>query len=324
MRSPVFVVGSGRSGTTLLRLMLDSHPMLAIPGESTFIRYLWMNRDYYWRRGQFQPRLLLKAILADPNFQRWEIPAERVWARVQLLETPSFSDIIAAPFEAYADSHGKSRWGDKTPNYVLSIREIAQLFPDASFVHVIRDGRNVALSYMSIPMFTGGIWAATWLWRDRVNAGLRAGKSLGPQRYLQIRYEDLVRNPERELRALCVFLNLEFSGDMLRYYLDAESRLQAPPDRVRFHENISAPPRPSLTDWRSEMPRDDLLIFESVAGDLLEEFGYERAFSEVSLGARTRGSVRLALHRLHLTASTVKKTASRSVRRLSARSWNPK
>lgn len=168
------------------------------------------------------------------------------------LLSPTFADIVGAPFEAYAEMHGKVRWGDKTPIYVLSIAALSRLFPSARFIHLIRDERDVASSYLSIPMFEGGIWQASLRWRDWVSAGIRSGRRLPPGRYVEVRYEDLVADTDRQLRELCSFLDLEFDGTMLNYHADAELRLQAPPDRIPFHKNTSRPPLPSTRDWRLE------------------------------------------------------------------------
>ena len=315
LRMPVFIVGCGRSGTTMLRLMLDSHPALSIPGESTFIRYLWINRRDYGTGDRFRPERLLDDILTDANFMRWGVSPQNVRDRVSRLVSPTFADIVAAPFEAYADMHGKARWGDKTPIYVLSIPALAQLFPSARFVHLIRDGRDVASSYLSIPMFEGGIWQASLRWRDWVSAGIRSGRRLPPGRYIEIRYEDLVADTDRQLTELCSFLDLEFDGVMLSYHVDAEKRLQARPDYVQFHRNISRPPIASTRDWRLEMPRDDVRVFESVAGDLLETLGYERAFPKLSVGSRTRARVRSTAHTSHVQGSRMKKSVVRTAKR---------
>ena len=280
---PVFLVGCGRSGTTMLRLMLDSHPMLAIPGESSFIRYRWAERRAYWSKDRFLPERLLEDILADDNFRRWGVPADDVRDLLQPIQSRSFADVVAAPFRAYANCHGKPRWGDKTPIYVLSIPAIAGLFPDAKFVHLIRDGRDVALSYLGMPMFEGGIWHAAWRWRDWVTAGVRSGRSLAPERYIEVRYEELVAQPETELRGLCTFLGLEFDERMLSFYLDADQRLQAAPEMVPFHGNISRPSHRPARDWREQMTANDLEIFEAVAGPLLGSLGTSAGFNTCRL-----------------------------------------
>jgi len=318
MEAPVFIVGCGRSGTTLLRLMLDAHPELAIPGESNFIRYRWNERRMYRVRGRFAHERLLEDILADDNLRTWGISPDDVREVVRAHGSPGFADVVAAPFQVYARMHRKPRWGDKTPMHVLSSPALAGLFPDARFVLLVRDGRYVALSYLSLPTFKGGIWHAAWRWRDWVSAGVRSGRQLGPGRYIELTYEDLVANPERELRNLCAFVDLDFDEGMLRYYEHAGQRLEATAEMVRFHAKTSLPPQRSTRDWRTEMRERDVQVFESVAGALLKEFGYEQAVPDVPLSTRVQGILNMSIRRAHIEGSRAKKNAVRAVKRLSA------
>jgi hypothetical protein len=310
---PVFVVGCGRSGTTMLRLMLDSHPSLAIPGESNYVRYRWADRRAYWSHGRFMPERLLEDVVADPNILRWGIAPRDIRTHVNALDAPTFADVVAAPFKVYAKMRGKPRWGDKTPIYVLSISTLAHLFPSGKFVHLIRDGRDVALSYLSFPMFHGTIWNASWRWREWVSAGIRAGRSLGPKRYLELKYEDLVAHPEDELRVVCGFLDLPFDERMLTYYRDARERLQSPTGHISFHTRVFLPPQASSRDWRKQMSREDLTVFESVAGSLLEELGYARGIEYLPLPARGHEITRTTIHWMHVRASRAKKAVARIV-----------
>jgi hypothetical protein len=302
----------------MLRLMLDAHPMLAIPGESNFIRFRWAARRTYRSGGRFVPERLLEDILADDNVRAWGIPADEVRDLVRSLESPSFGDVIAAPFRVYARKHAKPRWGDKTPIYVLSMPMLADLFPHAKFVHLIRDGRDVALSYLSIPMFTGGIWSASKRWRDWVTAGVDSGTSLGSDRYMEVRYEALVSRPESELRKVCAFLRLGFDPRMLRFYAQADRRLEeASPQWVPFQTKVSLPPQVSVRDWKMQMSRRDVEIFESVAGPLLAELGYERAVPKVPLGTLIQARVNTTMRSAHVRGSKVKQAAVRSLSNLS-------
>src|SRR5438094_522137 len=142
--SPVFVVGVARSGTTLLRVMLDSHPDLAIPYESTIIPKLWA------RRNELSRTELMDLILESKCLRLSGISRQAIIAKVEELHSPSFADIIRAVFVANAQQHQKTRWGDKTPRYVEHIPLLASLFPSARFLHIIRDGRDVVLSLSSL------------------------------------------------------------------------------------------------------------------------------------------------------------------------------
>ncbi len=293
--------------------MLDSHPELAIPGESNFIRSLWDGRRRYWSEGFFHPDRLLEDVVSDPNLATWGVPAEAIREAAPSRPDVGFADVVAAPFRAYATLHGKPRWGDKTPIYVLSMRHLAVLFPRARFVHLIRDGRNVALSYLEMRSFKGGIWEASWRWREWVSAGLRAGAALGSSRYLELRYEDLVDDPPGKLRDVCAFLGLEFVPSMLEYHRTARDRLEVPSDLERFHMNALLPPQRSTRDWREQMTRSDLEVFESVAGSLLTELGYERGLPTLPATTRVRGATRVAMRGIHVRASRAKKHLTRAL-----------
>ena len=206
-----FVVGCSRSGTTLLRAMLDAHPALAVPPESHFALAPSV-------------RALRRALRRDPWFALWGIEAPD-------LHGLGCADAVRAVFAAYAAARGKPRYADKTPHYVSHLPELAARFPEAQFVHVVRDGRDVALSLLEVPWGPDTLEDAARHWRRRVLEGRDAG--LPPDRYRELRYEALVADPERELRALAPWLGLEYAAAMLAY-----------PDRPLTVPHARAPPPP--------------------------------------------------------------------------------
>jgi hypothetical protein len=191
-------------------------------------------------------------------------------------------------YELYAAGHGKSRWGDKTPQYVLRMPQIAQLLPEARFVHMVRDGRDVALSVL--PLWFGPTSleeAASW-WVERVRAGRRDGPALN---YLEVRYEHLVERPIEELRRVCAFVGVDFRTEMLTYHTRAVERMREMKDiasgdapvtasdraqmRARLRARLSEPPDTTgVGRWRTEMSLDEQSRFSAIAGDLLVELGY--------------------------------------------------
>jgi hypothetical protein len=266
---PLFVVGCGRSGSTLLRLMLDAHPELAVPGESHFIPEL--------RRRHPDPievDEVTAELLRTPNFRHWKVSEHAVWDRVRAVDAPSFAHVVEAAFMANADEHGKTRWGDKTPIYVQHIPLLDTLWPDARFVHVIRDGRDVTLSYLSLHWGPSTAWAAARKWRRDVTAGIRHGQPLGTSRYLEVRYESLVRDPRATLEAVTAFAGLAFDERML--------------------DPAAHPVRPDARDWRTQMEPDAVRHFEAIAGDQLHDLGYERRYPHVPSRDRVEGVVRSA------------------------------
>ena len=154
--APFFIVGSGRSGTTMLRLMLDAHPDVAVPAESHFVDELARAWPRYVRAGRIDADAVVRSI--GKRLDLMGIPRGEARERLAALPTTAVSDAVDSVFRIYADAHGKSRWGDKTPGYVLSMPLLAEVFPGSRFVHLIRDGREVALSYADQPFGPRNVW----------------------------------------------------------------------------------------------------------------------------------------------------------------------
>jgi hypothetical protein len=269
MAPPVIVLGVGRSGTTLLRVMLDRHPTLAIPYESFFVPQL------AHRHGR---RPDLDEFLDDVGRLRtlydWGIAPDDV--RPRLHEGMTTREAIGAIFETYAERQGKPRWGDKTPLYMQQLPLIERLFPDAVWIHLIRDGRDAALSFLELPEgFAGKTWAQPRTvaqfaarWRTEILAARRLGRKAGG-RYLELRYEEFVAEPERELRRVCEHASLSWEPGMLDHTRVSDTA------NMPEHRNLAQPPTPGLRDWRTQMEPGGALAFEHVAGDVLRNAGYE-------------------------------------------------
>lgn len=275
--APFFIVGSARSGTTLLRLMLNAHPEVAVPPESRFITQLWPGGENA-EVGQF-----LESLASHPRFHAWELPIDAVRTELKGSGIASYSDVIRGTFQAYARAHNKSRWGDKTPRYVERIPFLARLLPDAKFIHLIRDGRNVALSYGDVPFGPKTVARVADLWAGRVSAGLEAGAGLGANRYLQLLYENLVADPVQELRAICDFLKLEFYAEMLDR---SEQALGVLLRAAKYNPNLQAEPVSEVRSWERDMPARQVEMFEAVAGELLSHLGYLRRYPKPRGGIR--------------------------------------
>jgi hypothetical protein len=271
-----FVVGAGRSGTTLLRAMLDSHPDLAVPGESWFIvEYAPRFRHRWWRR--FDGDAFSTALFEHSYFMRWGLDASDVRAALAAAPPADYASAVRAVYVGYAARQGKARYCDKTPGYVLHIDVLSDLFAESCFVHLIRDGRDVALSLREIDEWgPSKVAGAAKYWVEHVNAGRVSGQALGPSRYLEVRYEDLVDDPESALRSVCGFIDLPFDDCMLSYYERAD-QVMASIALPQHHERIRKPPTRDLRSWRTEMLAADVAAFEAIAGPLLSELGYELA-----------------------------------------------
>lgn len=301
MTPPLVVLGVSRSGTTLLRVILDRSPGIAIPDESFFVPLLARRHPRRIDRERF-----LDDLRRIPTLVAWGLDVAEVAPRVRA-RMPT-GQAIAAVFEAYAARAGKPRWGDKTPMYMRHLALLERLFPDARYVHLVRDGRDAALSFLQMPP---GTYTRTWahpdstaefacLWRTEVDAARRLGERLGPARYHELRYEDLVAGPERTVSAICEFAALPFSESMIEYTGAVD--VSAKPHQQRLLQ----PPTAGVRDWRTDLSPEDARAFEAIAGDLLHDLGYELLAAPRPPDA----AARLALARYRATLAAWNATAS--------------
>jgi hypothetical protein len=275
---PLLILGVRRSGTTLLRVMLDRHSQLAVPDESYFVPQL---ADRHLRHVDADG--FLDDLRRLNTLSEWEVPLDKV--RERLYDGMPTGAAIGTVYAVYAEERGKPRWGDKTPMYMQNLRLLERLFPDARFVHLIRDGRDAALSFLAMPR---GIVTETWMhprtpaefacqWRTEVAAARRLGRRTGT-RYLEVRYEELVADVEQALRRICDFAGLEYEPGMVDYAGNVD--VSAKPHQQRLME----PPTKGVRDWRAQMSPEDVAAFEHVAGDLLRELGYETSHARDASG----------------------------------------
>jgi len=295
----VFVLGAGRSGTSVLRSVLDGHSRLAVAHEGRFVYPLSRRRSRYELPGGFDVDAFAADLLADPAV-RGNLGLEPDDVRTALGGTPvvDYPDAVRRVFAHYASQRGKSRYGDKMPAYVQRIPALAAMFPEGRFVHIIRDGRDVALSAMAIAGQRHEPVALAIDWRRRVEAGRAAGARLGSRRYHEVRYERLVCDPAEPVADLCRFLDLDYEPDMLQFFErrdNVPAKVRANPRHARLAEPLSSGSR----SWRTDMQPADLDRFEAVAGRLLTELGYERGAPRPTITARAaavRGRVRWWVH----------------------------
>jgi hypothetical protein len=269
-----FVVGCGRSGTTLVRALLDAHRDLAVPFESYFPVWFARHRERYERPEGFALDHFLDDVLAHESFVRWRLDADQARADIRAAAPGTFPDAIRACFAAYAHAQGKPRYADKTPIFIKQIPLLAEMFPEAVFVHVVRDGRDVALSRRSTAWGSTRLDFEALVWRSQVEQGRRDGRALGADRYLELRYEELLDDTERVARELCAFVAVDFDPAMLRYHERVDLILDSQP-HPEEHQNLLRPPTKGLHEWRNELSPREVMFFEALAGPTLRRFGYD-------------------------------------------------
>lgn len=302
-----FVVGSGRSGTTMLRAMLDSHPALAIPPESYFVASSARQRHRYEQPTGFSAERFCADLAVSRWFLRWGLEPERL--RTSLAEEPvaGLPEAIRRVFALYARQQDKARYGDKTPPYVLNLPLLAGLLPEARFVHLIRDGRDVAASLVDASFGPRDFGQAVLHWEHAVRRGRAGARRLPPGRYLEIRYEQLVADPETQLRRIAGFVDLPYDPAMLEYHRRAAVVL-AGVGRPEQHQHVREALRTGVRDWRVTLPAEHVALFEALAGSLRAELGDEPG----TVGVQARARLQALQHR-------ASREAHRLPRRLTAR-----
>lgn len=277
--SPFFIVGCGRSGTTLLRVMLNHHPELAVPPEALSLIDLL-------RAPKLTAEQARRELLRDYEIGRWQVPLEAE----RFADCETVAAVIARVHELYAEARGKRAWGHKTPRMVRYAELLESAFEGVRFVHVVRDPRAVARSFTRSQVHRSNALYAARRWRRDVAAGGELARRL-PDRAIELRYEDLVREPEAQLRRVCDFLGVGFDPAVLEYADDAtreygEYHRQA-------HAKLASRPDPDRIDlWRRSLTPRQLRVIETIAGPLMRPYGYE------PVAPRPAGGVDLLAHRV--------------------------
>ncbi|MGH2950277.1 MAG: sulfotransferase family protein, partial [Solirubrobacteraceae bacterium] len=249
-RGPIFIIGAQGSGTTLLRLMLDSHERIAVPQETGFMRA--------YNAHQFIPFKL--------SGRNW---AKRLgWSREELDQ--ELAQLYDRLFMRYVERHGKQRWGEKTPFHTFHIDDMARIFPDSVFVGIVRHPAGSVASNLS--RFEHSFNRATQHYFRYTKELARQATAL-PDRFVLLRYEDLVLQPERCMRELFAWLGEPWSDKVLAHHevqRDRGGRLTVE-GRNRADEPIDAS---RIDKWTRTLDAPTLRKVKRRLGRLGEFYGY--------------------------------------------------
>ncbi len=285
-KPPFFVLGSQRSGTTMLRLMLNRHPELCVPHETGFMtRFFGELHNYGDLSHRDNAARLLDDIARTPKIAK----GGHILDREAILSRPisTYSELIDAIMDEYTQAQGKTRWGDKTPFYTLDIDVLWKLFPGCKIIHLVRDGRDVLLSQRKISWCSNSVPRLADDWRWKTTVCHKVGSVLGASHFLELRYEDLVRDTEATLGTICDFLGEAFDPAMLHHHESATA--DVPTGSLQWHRNsVKAPDPAKLFAWKRWLSPADRIIFEQIAGPTLDLFGYEREHQPSTLGSRLK------------------------------------
>lgn len=286
---PMFVVSSPRSGSTLFRLILDAHPRLGVPSPAWLMHYIYPYLYSYGDLGvEANLRELVTDALASGNVKNWPIPKDFERIRGAMQEV-SFAGLYDALHRLYAESRGAARWGEKTPRNGFWMDELRAMYPDAQFVHILRDGRDVAIDLSDSDLWPGTVYAGAFVWRSCVEAIAESAQRLGPESFYEIRYENLCANPEAELRKLCKFLGEDFAPEMLAHHESLSTKGWAKNPR---HAKTARPITAEFVGmYERRISAADRAALNAAIGGTLRAFGYPAGEGGPALPAREAGQL---------------------------------
>lgn len=273
-RPPFFIVGSDRSGTTMLRLMLDrASDGPAIPPETMFITDFRAvlrggGLDDHDAAKEFTQR-----VWAHPRVRLWGIDGDPAMPPTGLSHEAAFRWAVEQPFLAYMRRDGKHWWADKTPPNIDHVDLLAEVFEGAKFVELVRDGRDVALSMITMPWGDNNVWTCGLRWASCIREGERQ-RAARPDDVLLVRYEDLVTQPQEQLQRVSGFLGIAYDDDMLAVEKTDTSKLQHQDWFGNLWKGINTN---AMDKWRTKMSEHDQRLFLAAAGAELALHGYDAA-----------------------------------------------
>lgn len=292
-KPPIFLVGTPRSGTTLLHQMFDHHPAFALPYESKYISIFRAHLDEFGDLTKPQNREDL--ILSIEKFMcyAWMERVHEEWipglaaAAPELARNaaPSYPGVMEAIYTFFARQRKRPRWGDKMATFKRVMPVVLDLFPDSKIIYLIRDGRDVAASLLPLSFGPNTAYVAAKKWKNSVEDGLKFARS-HPDQVFTVRYEDLIDDPEKYLREMCAFVGEPFNESMLEYHRTGTARVP----RREIHGQLNKPVNTERkARWKKDLSPYQVRVFEAVAGPLLAQLGYEVVNKNATVSPMDRG-----------------------------------
>ena len=271
---PIFIGGCERSGTSLLASMLGSHPNYATTPECQFKVKLAHFLDWSQPIDQDKMKSAIQFIDHHFRFLIWDTAINEN-NYFENTDEYSLRSLIEHTVKQYSwqqlNKINPLVWFDHDPYNFKNRKTILEHFPDACFIHIVRDGRAVAASVMPLDWGPNTIYHAAHFYKKSLKHGLEAEKELSKHQIMRVKYENLVENPSKELEAICNWLDIEFSSNMVK----AEG-FKPPKYTTKQHKAVNQKPDATKTmSWKQKLNKEQIKVFESIAGELLEELGYE-------------------------------------------------
>lgn len=302
-KAPIFIVGANRSGTTLLRLMLNAHPRIAVPEELVYFQSYyagapiesWRNpgltrkeytgivRDFVDRVVQLHPELDAQTLI-DTTVNEGPHDLRRPYSVV---------------LSTWADYHGKHRWGEKTPGNLFYIDIIREMYPDARFLYVVRDPRAGVASMQRTGFFPSDIAFNALSRRKHDDVGRRLlEETVAPDHWITVRYEDLTSDPETTLREVCNCIDEDYDPRMLSYHQSSTTFMKEDA-ASSFNAAATRPVTTAKIDsWKQQLTMRDVALIEAICASEMEKYDYQPVTARQPWSVLVERAVKSAYWRL--------------------------
>lgn len=267
---PIFVVGCQRSGTTALAVMIDRHSRIAMMPETQFFN-TYIIRDSARRLPQTHEAMVERA-LEDDFIGRAGLTRE-ILLECFRDKPATYEALFQAILQAYAIVNGKPRVAEKSCGHLFNVDQIIRLYPQAKFICILRDGRDVVRSFRGVPWGRDKAWAGVCrVWNRYVNEMFRLKARLPADRFTIVQYEELIRNPEQEMRRLCEFFTEDFEPAQIKAGV---STAVVPEAELAWKGKAMSAPDPKRAGaWRENSSPDDIAMWNLYMGRNLRRTGY--------------------------------------------------
>ncbi len=269
--APFFLIGAQRSGTTLLRLILNAHSQIAIPEEGTFLIPLLKKGNLRHPLSGTALSALVSYLSQNPQLKLWACDLEAYLSELARKESISLGRLIDDLYSIYARQNGKTIWGDKTPPFFRKVDIFHSLFPQARFIHIVRDGRDVFDSWRKIDQTKGNVSTIALDWCYKLSRIERSFSGIPESNKMTLRYEDLLQRTEESVRLVCRLLDVPFEAGMLEFYRSSHKYIGTHHSKLIFRPVDSK----NVNKWRKNLTRREIRSFTLLAGGSLRKYGYE-------------------------------------------------
>jgi hypothetical protein len=273
MQNPFFIVGAQRSGSTLLRLILNAHSEIAIPEEARFLMPLLKESYLHYSFSGESLKALIDYLVLNPQFKLWNYDTTRLFEQLSQMDRLTVRELIDCMYTSYSMSENKSRWGDKSL-FFRSIDVLYAMFPGARFIHIVRDGRDVFHSWRKIDPSKDNVAVTALDWCYKLYRIERSFERLPQENRMTVRYEDLLGQPQATIHSICSFVGVDYEQAMLSFYRRSHNYVGAHHSELIFQPLDAR----NCYKWKKNLTQREIRVYSLLARRPLARYGYETAY----------------------------------------------